>query len=243
MTVLEDDFAYLTTTGRRTGEPHEIEIWYALDGDTIWMMAGGGRGSDWVRNLEVHPGCRIRLGRDGPDRSVRARFPSGREESAARRALHDKYRPRVGRSLDSWRDTALVVALDPRTHMVGAMSDAAIDYVELPATGLGSTKAFYSQVFGWEWTDYGDAYAVARSGGLEVALSAAATPAPAHEAGSQSAIGPLVLFGTVDLEALESAVREAGGEVVTPPYPYPGGRRFHFADPSGNVLGAYQPAT
>lgn len=121
------------------------------------------------------------------------------------------------------------------------MSDAKIDYIELPAADLESTKAFYTQAFSWEWVDYGPGYAGTTTGSVEVALNGAAAPAPAHEAGSQNAIGPLILFGTTDLAASESAVRDAGGEVVTEAYGYPGGRRFHFADTSGNVLGVYQP--
>ncbi len=123
------------------------------------------------------------------------------------------------------------------------MSDAKIDYIELPAVDLEATKAFYAQAFGWEWTDYGPGYAGTSSGSVEVALNGEAAPAPPHSAGSQNAVGPLILFGTRDLAASESAVRDAGGTVVTSAYGYPGGRRFHFADPSGNVLGIYQPDT
>lgn len=120
------------------------------------------------------------------------------------------------------------------------MSDATLDYVELPATDLAAAKAFYASAFGWAWTDYGPTYAAARSGSIEVALNAEAPPGPAHEAGAENAVGPFLLLGTTRLDAVEAAVREAGGRIVTPTYPYPGGVRFHFADPSGNVLGVYQ---
>lgn len=110
--MMDDDFAYLTTTGRRSGEPHEIEIWYSLSGDTLWMLAGGRDGSDWVRNLRADPSCRIRLGSDGVEREALASFPEGTEESAAREALFEKYQPRVDHSLERWRTEALVVALN-----------------------------------------------------------------------------------------------------------------------------------
>lgn len=120
------------------------------------------------------------------------------------------------------------------------MTTATIDYIELPATDLVATKAFYTGVFGWEWVDYGPTYSASRSGSVEVALNSKATPGELHKAGAEDAIGPLVLFATTDVKAVESAIRAAGGEIVSPIYPYPGGRRFHFADPSGNVLGVYQ---
>src|SRR5262249_4866622 len=50
-----DDFCYVTTTGRRTGRPHRIEIWYAADGNTLYLLSGGGRGSDWVQNAIADP--------------------------------------------------------------------------------------------------------------------------------------------------------------------------------------------
>jgi predicted enzyme related to lactoylglutathione lyase len=123
------------------------------------------------------------------------------------------------------------------------MSEAEVNYIELPAGDLAPTKAFYAEAFGWDWVDYGPTYAASTSGQIEVALNAEASVGPAHDSGAQNAVGPLVLFGTSDLQAVESAVRAAGGEIVSPIYPYPGGRRFHFADPSGNILGVYQQAT
>lgn len=111
--MASDDHAYLTTTGRVTGRPHEIEIWYEHDGDTVWMLAGGRRSSDWVRNLEAEPSATLRLGRDGDDRPVTARFPTGDEERRARDAVFAKYQPRGHGDLADWRERALVVALDP----------------------------------------------------------------------------------------------------------------------------------
>jgi len=117
-----------------------------------------------------------------------------------------------------------------------------ISYLEFPATDLDATKAFYTAAFGWTWIDYGPGYAAFDGGDLEVALSADATVSPAPLGGDQSSVGPLALFVTDDLGVTEGAVVAAGGTIATPPFAYPGGRRFHFRDPSGNVLGAYQPA-
>lgn len=115
-----------------------------------------------------------------------------------------------------------------------------IDYVELPAPEFEGSKRFYSLVFGWNWTQYGPTYAAYEGGSVEIGLNGAATAAPAHAQGSEDSIGPLVLLSCDDLEARQAEVAAAGGVIVSPIYPYPGGRRFHFVDPSGNILGVYQ---
>ena len=110
-----------------------------------------------------------------------------------------------------------------------------IDYIELNVSDLEASKAFYEQAFGWQFNDYGPAYAGIRSpgGDDEVGgLNAEREPGPG---------GPLVLLWSQDLDASVEAVTAAGGEIAEDPYEYPGGRRFHFRDPSGNVLGVYQP--
>lgn len=122
-------------------------------------------------------------------------------------------------------------------------TDAIIDYLELPAVDLTATKRFYQEAFGWEWVDYGPTYAASSTAGPEVALSIEATTAPAHSPNAQSAIGPLVLFSTSDLDATLERITAAGGTIVSEAYAYPGGRRFHFHDPSGNTLGVYQSAS
>ncbi len=116
-----------------------------------------------------------------------------------------------------------------------------VNYVELPAPAMEKTKRFYSSVFGWHWTEYGPSYVAYEGAAVEVGLNGAAAPAPMHTAGAEDSIGPFVLLSSEDLEAEQAAVVAAGGAIVSAIYPYPGGRRFHFADPSGNVLGVYQP--
>lgn len=114
------------------------------------------------------------------------------------------------------------------------------DYIELPAVDVEATKRFYTEAFGWQWTDYGPGYACCETGTPQVALSGSASVGSAHPAGAQDAIGPFVLLSTDDLADAQSRVLAAGGTIVSDPYDYPGGRRLHFADPSGNVLGVYQ---
>ena len=112
----------------------------------------------------------------------------------------------------------------------------AISYVELGVTDLVATRAFYESAFGWEFNDYGGAYAGIKSvsGNGEIGgLNPQAEP---------NAAGPLVLIYSTDLEATLTAVTQAGGTIEVAPYDYPGGSRFEFVDPSGNRLGVFTQA-
>jgi deazaflavin-dependent oxidoreductase (nitroreductase family) len=108
-------FCYLTTTGRVSGRPHTIEIWFALDGRTLYLLSGGGDRSDWVRNLQASPGVTVRIGRrDTPGLAGRARVvaPGTDEDELARRLVTDKYQPGYGEDLSGWRRSSLPVAVD-----------------------------------------------------------------------------------------------------------------------------------
>ena len=106
-----DDYCYLTTTGRRTGRPHRIEIWYAREGDALYLLAGGGRSSDWVRNLLADPAVVVEV--DGTERAARARVvDEGPVSSSARARVFEKYQPRYEGDLGDWREQSLPVALD-----------------------------------------------------------------------------------------------------------------------------------
>lgn len=106
------DFCYLTTRGRVTGDPHQIEIWFARDGDTLYLLAGAGARSDWVRNLRAQPQATVRVG--DVTSAARGRVVEGgtAEDGLARRLVFEKYQPRSGGDLRQWRDTALAVAID-----------------------------------------------------------------------------------------------------------------------------------
>jgi deazaflavin-dependent oxidoreductase (nitroreductase family) len=108
-------FCYLATTGRVSGRPHTIEIWFALHDHTVYLLSGGGDRSDWVRNLLAHPEVTVRLGRrDAPARPGRARVltPGTAEDELARRLVADKYQPGYGGDLSGWRRASLPVAVD-----------------------------------------------------------------------------------------------------------------------------------
>jgi deazaflavin-dependent oxidoreductase (nitroreductase family) len=104
-------FCYLTTTGRVSGNPHTIEIWFALDPDDatrLTMMAGGGRKSDWVRNLAQTPEVTIKLGDRIYPATARVVAPDEPEDALIRRLLVEKYRS-PSDPLDSWGRTALSI--------------------------------------------------------------------------------------------------------------------------------------
>ena len=105
------DFCYLTTTGRVSGKPHRIEIWFVLAEETVFLMAGDRDRSDWVRNLVAVPEVELEIG--GRKRATRARVVGGGgdEDALARRLMLEKYSPRNG-DLATWGRTALVVAID-----------------------------------------------------------------------------------------------------------------------------------
>ena len=112
-----------------------------------------------------------------------------------------------------------------------------IDYIEISVDDLPAAKEFYSKALGWAFNDYGPGYAGIQDprnpgnefGGL--------TQEPASRGD-----GVTALMSTDDADAALEAVTAAGGTVVAPMHDYPGGRRFTFADPSGNVLGVYENA-
>lgn len=107
-----EQYCYLTTTGRVSGKAHEIEIWFGVDGDSVYLLSGGGGRSDWVRNLRRTPAARLRIG-DTTLRGVARVVDAGSEEDAlARRLLTEKYQPGYERDLGDWRRTALPVAVD-----------------------------------------------------------------------------------------------------------------------------------
>jgi hypothetical protein len=109
----------------------------------------------------------------------------------------------------------------------------AISYIEINTDDLAAAQAFYSTAFGWEFNDYGGEYAGIRAPDGDGEVGGLNPGRPPGRGGS------FVLLYSDDLEATLAAVESAGGQVIEGPYEYPGGRRFHFTDPSGNELGVY----
>jgi deazaflavin-dependent oxidoreductase (nitroreductase family) len=105
-------YCYLTTTGRVTGKPHTIEIWFALEGNTLYMLSGGGAKSDWVRNIQHSSNVSIRIGEATFAGEAKVVSPSEPNDATARRLLYEKYNPSYSGDLISWRDSALPVAVN-----------------------------------------------------------------------------------------------------------------------------------
>jgi deazaflavin-dependent oxidoreductase (nitroreductase family) len=107
----DDDFCYLTTRGRVSGQSHEIEIWFALDGTTLYFLAGAGEASDWVRNLRAESAVTVKV-RDVTYRATARLVTDADEDVRARDLVFEKYQPRNHGELVSWRGRALPVAVD-----------------------------------------------------------------------------------------------------------------------------------
>jgi len=107
--LADEDFAYLTTTGRKSGKPHRVEIWFALDAGRMFMLSGGGERADWLKNIRKDPNIRVQVGsRTTP---ARARVARGADDQRARELLDAKYMGwKRGKKLSSWaRDSVPIV--------------------------------------------------------------------------------------------------------------------------------------
>jgi deazaflavin-dependent oxidoreductase (nitroreductase family) len=105
------EYAYLTTTGRTSGRPRRIEIWFVQRDGVVYLLCGAGDRAQWVRNIRADPAVRLSIGpAEGPGRA-RVLDERDAEDAAARAAIAAKYRPRYSGDLSSWERRALVVAI------------------------------------------------------------------------------------------------------------------------------------
>jgi Predicted enzyme related to lactoylglutathione lyase len=111
-------------------------------------------------------------------------------------------------------------------------TDGTPQYLELPASDIPATKAFYKAVFDWGFTDYGPDYCAFEACGRDGGFNAERKVVSAGDT------GPLIVLYANDLDAMEAKVKAAGGEIIAH-VKFPGGRRFHFRDPSGNALAVW----
>ena len=124
--LADEDFCYLTTTGRKSGRPHEIEIWFGIRDGRLYLLSGGGDAADWVKNLRKAPAVKVRINTQSAAGTARVVRPGTREDEAARELLDAKYMGwREGKKLSSWARGALPVAIDmgaPRRRPTRAAS-------------------------------------------------------------------------------------------------------------------------
>jgi len=108
--------------------------------------------------------------------------------------------------------------------------DLRIDYIEFPVADVDEARRFYSSVFGWTFTDWGPDYTSFADGRLAGGFVKAESVVPG---------GPLVVLYALDLASIEQAIVANGGTVVKETFEFPGGKRFHFRDPSGYELAVW----
>jgi uncharacterized protein len=109
-------------------------------------------------------------------------------------------------------------------------NDRRIDYVEFDVADVARAKKFYGDAFGWSFKDFGPDYCEFADGRLTGGFAVGQPRGPG---------GPLVILYVNDLADAQRRVEAAGGRIVKPVYDFPGGRRFHFADPDGYQLAVW----
>ncbi len=103
-----------------------------------------------------------------------------------------------------------------------------INYVEFPARDIEGTKIFFKSVFGWTFTNFGSEYIAFSDEGLDGGFYQSDLTVSTKNGSA------LIVFYSKELENTQSQVQNAGGSIIKPIFTFPGGRRFHFSDPSGN---------
>ena len=107
----QHNYAYLTTTGRTTGRPHRIEIWFTIIDGAAWVNSGGGRRSDWVKNLVAHPRLLLEIGSDAWSASAKLRDDLAKH--SARERLAERYQGwATGQSLSNWAAESLLIQIE-----------------------------------------------------------------------------------------------------------------------------------
>jgi deazaflavin-dependent oxidoreductase (nitroreductase family) len=109
--LAQEDFCYLTTTGRISGHPHTIEIWFALREQTLYMLSGGRDKSDWVKNALQTPTVQMKINSTIFNGTARL-ITDAEEDTLARKIVFEKYVPRSSDDLVGWSRTSLPIAVD-----------------------------------------------------------------------------------------------------------------------------------
>lgn len=113
-----------------------------------------------------------------------------------------------------------------------AARERRLDYVEFASTDPAASRAFFSQVFGWSFVDYGPDYTAFDDGRLQGGFFRGSP-------GTSAAGAALLVIYADDLAPVAEAVAAHGGQVVKPVFSFPGGSRFQFVEPGGNELAVW----
>ena len=121
--------------------------------------------------------------------------------------------------------------MSPAMDTLGAR-ERRIDYIEFASIDLEASRAFFAQVFGWQFQAYGPDYLAFNDGRLDGGFYRAAAAPPADT-------GTLVVLYADDLAPVLEQFAAAGGQIVKPVFGFPGGSRFHFREPGGTTLAVW----
>ncbi len=108
-----------------------------------------------------------------------------------------------------------------------------INYLELPSKDLSLTKQFFAQVFDWQFTDYGSDYIAFSNAGIEGGFFHSDMCSSTQQGSA------LIVFYSLDLEATQKKIEAAGGKLCQAIFSFPGGKRFHFLDLTGNEFAVW----
>ncbi|MGH1538456.1 MAG: VOC family protein [Gammaproteobacteria bacterium] len=108
-----------------------------------------------------------------------------------------------------------------------------INYLELPAKDINATKKFFTAAFDWSFTDYGPDYTAFENQGLDGGFFTS------DQFSSTQNGAALIVFYSNTLEETQTKIEHAGGSIIQEIFSFPGGRRFHFADPNGNEFAVW----
>ena len=110
-----------------------------------------------------------------------------------------------------------------------------LNYVEFPARDLAATRAFFIAAFGWEFEEFGPDYCAFAGQGLDGGFYRSELYSDTRNGSA------LLVFYSDDLETTQAGIEQAGGHIEKPIFEFPGGRRFHFSEPSGNEFAVWSP--
>ncbi len=108
-----------------------------------------------------------------------------------------------------------------------------INYIEFPAKDLAATKQFFKAAFSWSFVDYGTEYVALKDAGIDGGFYQSDLTMSAAQGSA------LIVLYSDNLEATQVKISSAGGTIIKDIFSFPGGRRFHFADPNGNEFAVW----
>jgi len=120
-------------------------------------------------------------------------------------------------------------------ELIDLSSNLKLNYVEFPANDISATKLFFEKAFGWSFQDFGSDYCSFSDQGLDGGFYKSELTSIVSNGSA------LLVLKSNDIEQTLLVVESAGGKISIPIFSFPGGRRFHFLEPSGNEFAVWTP--